>query len=88
MEMSRWLQGGGKADLVCISESMQEPAAEALVLVRDLSDAPIVLFQVTGHYYHEKLWDLEVRASARRHEWLAAIAALLEQRPAERRGEK
>ena len=79
-DLSRWLQAGRQTDLVCISESMEKPAEGALALARAFSTAPVVLLQVTLHYYAEKMWDLEVPASAHPNEWLAAIAALLEQR--------
>lgn len=86
-DMSRWFEAGRQADLVCISETMERPADGALALARAFSAAPVVLFQVTLHYYAEKMWDLEVPASAPPKEWLAAIAALFEQRQIKRQGE-
>ena len=84
-EMARWFEAGRKVDLVCISESMEEPAHGPLMLARAFSDAPVVLFQITLHHYAENMWDLEVAAAENPSVWLSRVATLLEQSRAGKR---
>ena len=78
-ELANCLTAQQRADLVCIADTWDKSAKEALELVRGLSKAPIVLFGSASHDYSSWSWDLEVEPLTPPREWLVDIAELLAQ---------
>lgn len=76
-ELQAALKSGEAADLICISESYNQPREDALAISRAMSGAPVVLFRSTMHRYISDRFDLEIDTLATPEVWLVHIGKLI-----------
>jgi hypothetical protein len=77
-ELQSALKSSDATDLICISESYQQPREDALAISRTMSTAPVVLFRSTMHRYISDRFDLEIDTLATPDVWLVHMKSLIE----------
>jgi hypothetical protein len=80
LNLTSALGNGQAADLVLVSEGRREPKLEDIQLIREHSDAPILLFQSTVCGCDESAFDGVIPALTPPEVWLERVAAMIRQR--------
>jgi len=69
-----------QADAVVFSEQDEKERREAITLARSQSSAPLILFETSNGPGDEAEFDLVIPPLTPPHEWLAKLAAAIQQR--------
>jgi hypothetical protein len=87
-ELQQALKADDDAELICISESYEQPREDALATSRALSSAPVVLFRSTAHRYMADSFDLEIDPLDSPEVWLVHMGSLIDRSRAIRHASK